>query len=150
MSHISNLQETNKGLYRISLKEDADVVVSGDYGYGTKRHFVIVCNSLGFPCAYLEVKNNDWAEKNKQSEPDCCDPYDMFEGWVHGGYTYYGKAYWDKEDNRTYVGWDYGHCDDYSPSMPKCDGHKWTIYEILMDVAQAYIGIFEQNESHYE
>ena len=60
---------------------------------------------------------------------------------VHGGFTYYGESYWDKEDETIYLGWDYAHYMDYAGyevMFPACmrsaESKKWTTAEIFEEV----------------
>lgn len=56
------------------------------------------------PTAYVELKPSEILKSTN---------YDDYDLSVHGGFTFLDKAYWDKEDKSTYIGWDYAHCDDY-------------------------------------
>ena len=116
----------NDSLYQIN--DESKVVVDGDF---KGRHFVILAHYMGHPNAYIEVKDTDEIYKRDQKE------YLDFLQTVHGGSTYYGKAYWDANDLRTYVGWDYNHCDDYTALFFGC-GTKYTVMDILMEVACAW------------
>lgn len=57
----------------------------------------------------------------------------------HGGFTYYGKAFWDESNETIYLGWDYAHCDDYmgyyndNPELALWD-RSWTTVEIYEEV----------------
>ena len=78
-----------------------DVLHSGEY---KGRKFAIL--NLGVhPTAYVELKA---VEVQKSSN------YDDYDLNVHGGFTFLGEAYWNKEDKSKYIGWDYAHCDDFS------------------------------------
>lgn len=156
MGIISNLvvNETNvykEGDFILDNVRKTVILTEGDYGYDSdKRHFVIVRTRLGHPCAYIEVKPSDHALKEASGKNDDDVIYDDFEVFVHGGATYYGKAYWDESDKRMYLGWDYAHYGDYTPTIPWDSGKKWTMLEIFADVVEAYAGIREQNEEHWE
>lgn len=126
------------------------VIMQGDW---EGRHFAIVRHSCGFPDAYVEVKEDDWLYQ-LDCKDGCCK-YDAFEGWVHGGATYYGRCYWDDNDNRFYLGWDYGHCGDYEsfsgelfPDIDGRHGKKWLISEVLMDIAGAVHDLDWMNRIH--
>ena len=124
-------------------------IMEGDYN---GRHFAIV-NCHGHPCAYIEVKDDDAVGTCHRYR---CDHHceDCVSIWVHGGPTYYGHAGWNKDDHRTYVGWDYAHYGDYCNyddglqmfPMDTPQDKRWTIPEILMDVAAAWVGLEEQKE----
>ena len=140
MGQILNLKEYSKELYSRGTEQPI-LLLEGDY-WG--RHFAIVRHRLGFPDAYIEVKPDDYI---MSVEGEGCDKYDSTSMYVNGGATYYGSAYWNKDDKRTYVGWDYAHAGDYYPCsyFPDNEGHKWTVYEILMDVAHAVEGMERDN-----
>lgn len=152
MGIIANLKVHDKEVYKLDCKNK--VLLEGDY-WG--RHFVILRYRQGHPNAYMEVLPDDWIKTQEPSEyakeHHYDDRYDSFSGNVNGGATYYGGAYWDDKDNRTYIGWDYGHCGDYdawfSRNSGKEDtGHKWTIIEILMDVVHAWEGFERDNRDN--
>lgn len=104
-----------------------EVLYSGEY-QGHK--FTIL--SLGtHPTAYVECKF------------DNCNSYDddrLDAISVHGGFTYFDRAHWDKEDDTTYLGWDYAHYADYAgyeenlPFNVRMGGRKWTTNEIYEEV----------------
>ena len=77
-----------------------DVLHSGEY---KGRKFAIL-NLGSHPTAYVELK----AEEVQKSSS-----YDDYDLNVHGGFTFLGEAYWNKEDKSKYIGWDYAHCDDF-------------------------------------
>lgn len=104
-----------------------EVLYSGEYnGY----KFAIL--NLGIhPTAYVENKNG-FEDYDQANEVDGYCP--------NGGYTYLGRAYWDKDDNAKYIGWDYAHCDDfagyYTPDMGSLyeTTKQWTTEEIYEEV----------------
>lgn len=158
MGIISNLVINENDVYDSTVLNgtgrEIKILAEGDYGYDSeKRHFAIVRTRLGHPCAYIEVKPDDHALKEASDYNDdvnddiTCDCFDVF---VHGGATYCGEAYWDKSDKRMYLGWDYAHYGDYTPTIPWDSGKKWTMLEIFADIVEAYAGIREQNEEHWE
>lgn len=113
----------------------ADGIIDGKDG----RLFSIVSNGTGFPTAYISTFKDDYIRTYTPN-----DDYARYEmlSCVHGWGTYIGKAYWDTEDQATYVGWDYAHAGDYCnfPGLnPLYSGtdHKWTIFEILDDCLNA-------------
>lgn len=55
------------------------------------------------PTAYVELKQEE-LEKSKN--------YDDYQLDVRGGFTFLGNIYCDEE--KTYSGWDYAHCYDFS------------------------------------
>ena len=143
MGQIYNLKQYDKALYSKESSEKK-LLLEGDY-WG--RHFAIVRNSVGFPLAYVEVKPDDWIMSIESNDDGYDNRYDAASMFVNGGATYYGPAHWNKEDKRMYIGWDYGHADDYYPRYQGVDeGHKWTVYEILMDVAHAVEGMERDND----
>ena len=82
------------------------------------------------PCAYVKVTEEELKDKAG------------FEDWdidCHGGVTFCSSMPTINADG-TYVGWDYGHCDDYSgmdliyPEFCRAGGKKWTTEEILEEV----------------
>lgn len=64
---------------------------------------------------------------------DLVDP-DAFPARVHGGATFVGRI---DDTDTVYVGWDYGHSDDYVFGNEDEDGKKWTTEEILLEVLDA-------------
>lgn len=141
MGRIENLKIYNEEVYS-EQTEEPTLLLEGDY-WG--RHFAIVRHRLGFPDAYIEVKPDDYIMSVEGTD---YDKYESTSMYVNCGATYYGSAYWNKDDKRTYVGWDYAHFGDYDPysSSPDETGHKWTICEILMDVAHAVEGMERDND----
>ena len=106
------------------------VIMEGEW---RGRHFVIGAHCTGNPNAYLEVKEDDYVRLINGDH----DRYDGNLISVNGGSTYYGDAYWDKNDHRTYVGWDYGHRNDYNCKRPLDGGKVWSLVDILMEIASA-------------
>ena len=91
----------------------------------------VILNLRGLhPCAYVE-SNINYYENNNGDEP------------AHGGFTFYNTLlHWlnkfpEYEDilSKKYVGWDYGHYDDYSPNI-NIYGIQRTIDEILDDIEE--------------
>ena len=125
----------------------AGICYEGDY---LGRHFAICRNEFGEPTAYVEILDNDYIAKEAKKGL-YKDPYDIYEGDVHGEMTYYGSAWWDKSDKKTYLGWDYGHCYDYKPARgkwPAEDGYKWRPVEVLLEIARVMVQIEMQNSQH--
>lgn len=155
MGKIDNLKVYCKKVYDKTEMGVNKKLLEGDY---YDRHFVIIRHKFGSPDAYIEVKPDDWINKAEPSEygksMNHDDRYEKAGLWVNGGPTYFGDAYWDSEDKRTYIGWDYAHCDDYDPqwelsSGKEDSGHKWSMIEIMMDVAHAYEGMERDNFEHW-
>ena len=102
-----------------STERKKEILDEGDYeGY----HYVILSLSK-FPTAYVERK--------KEMLRD-----DLYEIKCHHGITWNGYAHWNENDKRNYIGWDYGHLDDYQLFS---DGHenigdKYTTEEIYKEV----------------
>ena len=151
---LTNLNKdlVNKNIYALGAQQ---VFMEGDYG---DRHFAIIRHQLGFPDAYVEIKEDDYIYKAKISE-DFYERYDMYEGFsAHCGATYYGECYWNKDDKRMYLGWDYGHLGDYQAYNSSLEigddgedqGKKWSAVEILMHIAGVIADISWQNEQHWE
>lgn len=140
MARILDLKVYDKVIYRGQNNEA--ILLEGDY---EERHFIIVRTRMGHPCAYVETKPDDWAYSQKPGE--WSEQYDVYDVYVHGGATYYGKLSWD-HNNRIYLGWDYAHMGDYDYCFN--EGYKWTLPEILMDIARAVDGIDRQNGDHWE
>lgn len=135
----------NEDLYRANATEDEPVlkvIMEGDY---RGRHFVIGAHRTGNPNAYIEVKKEDYIYQERK-EYDCYN-YDGGLSSVNAGSTYFGKAYWNTDDKKTYVGWDYGHAHDYNARNPNFGGTKWDIVDILMEIASAENEINTLNEN---
>ncbi len=148
MGRIRNYKMYSKELYGNVGRPDIKLM-EGDY---FDRHFVILGHHLGTPCAYLEVKEDDRLAKELPSEYgkklNHDDRYESWSGYVHCGATYYGNAYWDSEDKRMYVGWDYAHAGDYIPLefYGENNDYKWSFTEILMDIAHGVEGFERDNK----
>ena len=119
------------------------VIMEGTY---KERHFVIGAHRTGNPNAYIEMKTTDSMFVESKEYED----YDGGLNRVNGGSTYFGKAYWNEDDKRTYVGWDYGHADDYNARHPKLGGKKWDLIDILMEISVAECEIEMANEEDPE
>lgn len=119
-------------------KKDREIkiLLSGQY---RGRKFAIL--SLGVhPTAYVELKEEEF---------QMSENYDNYDLDVHGGFTYIGEAYWDKQDNSKYIGWDYAHLGDFSgvflirdDNYWNTDDKQWTTEEIFKEV----ISVIEQFE----
>lgn len=128
-------------------KRIAKIIMEGDH---MERHFCVVAHHTGNPNAYVEVFPWDSVLYDVEG---CILPEEWRSdalGSVHCGSTYYGGAYWNRDDNRTYLGWDYGHAGDYQVLPAKWglreDAHKWTVNEILMDIARANLELETMND----
>lgn len=83
------------------VEDNVEVLYEEDY----KGVHVVIVNLGKYPTAYCTniVKlaqasdSWDWDAENKP----------------HGGLTFIGEAYWNKEDKNNYLGWDYGHAGDF-------------------------------------
>ena len=104
-----------------------EVLYSGEY----KGYKFAIMNLGTHPTAYVENKNGFPYYEEANEETDYLP---------HGGFTYYGEAYWDKSDKAIYIGWDYGHCGDYMGYYLNADkaiwngDRKWATAEIYEDV----------------
>ena len=103
-----------------------EVLYSGKY-----KAYKFAILSLGLhPTAYVENKNNF----RDIEEADGRVVY-----VPHGGFTYCNGSHWDAKDTSKYLGWDYGHCDDFSGYYTPGDGlyettKRWTTDEIYEEV----------------
>ena len=136
----------NEDLYWANARDEdpyLKVIMEGEY---KGRHFVIGAHCTGNPNAYLEVKETDamFVESKEYKY------YDGGLSGVNGGSTYFDKAYWNKDDKRAYVGWDYGHAHDYNARYPRLGGKKWDLIDILMEIAVAEYEIEMANEEDPE
>ena len=133
----------NGDLYRANAAENEPklkVIMEGDY---RERHFVIGAHRGGYPNAYLEVKPTDTMIQEAKK-------YEDYEGninRVYQGSSYFGKAYWDNSDSRTYVGWSYSGASSYCARHPEFEGKKWRLIDILMEIACAEDEIDTMNEN---
>lgn len=86
------------------------------------------------PTAYVEIPEKHWLYNIKD--------YDNMPINCHGGVTYLSDGLLlneqGKETKGRFMGWDYGHCDDYNGCAAqtgfKFDGKKWTTEEIYQEV----------------
>lgn len=87
-------------------------------------HYAIL--SMGFhPCAYVKIPaSHPYFGKNySECDIDC-----------HWGLTYSRDCLATFDDKNTWwIGWDYGHCDDYAGYAPFLGGKKWTTAEICKE-----------------
>lgn len=112
-------------------KREMTILDSGVYH--NRKYFII---SLGtHPCAYVEFHHEFEREGDLWRETPC-----------HGSITYDDYAYWDKNDETYYIGWDYAHFGDYLP-YEVC-GKRWTTKEILENVKEVidYLNKFVEKE----
>lgn len=103
-----------------------EVLHNGEY----KGYKFCILNLGTHPTAYVECKIEN------------CNGYEderLDDISVHGGFTYFGKGFWDKESS--YLGWDYAHYMDYAgyelmypESMRSFGKKKWTTAEIFEEV----------------
>lgn len=92
---------------------------------------ILVLNIRGsHPCAYVQMDTPDY-----DSIPDY-DSVDVFEGEVHGGFTFFGSM---KHLclNGIWLGWDYGHLGD-AIHDEDTRGKRWTTDEIISEVKKVY------------
>lgn len=107
--------------------DKVEILSMGDYKGKT---FVILNLRGSYPCAYVE-SNINYYKSEYDSEP------------AHGGFTFYATLlHWINELpeykdilSKKYVGWDYGHYDDYSPWI-RSPGKKWSVDEILNNIEE--------------
>ena len=118
-----------------------EVLHKGEY----KGYKFCIMNLGTHPTAYVECKLEN------------CNSYGddrLDEISVHGGFTFLGNAYWDKEDKTLYLGWDYAHYMDYAgyelnfPSQMWCEGcKKWTTAEIFEEVKSVIVQLIKENNN---
>lgn len=104
------------------------VLHSGEY----KGYKFCVMNLGTHPTAYVECRLENCNSYGDERLDEIC---------VHGGFTYLGRAYWNKDDKTIYLGWDYAHYMDYAGyevRFPACmrnmESKKWTTAEIFAEV----------------
>lgn len=101
-----------------------EILFSGNYeGY----NFYITSMAGRYPCAYIEVKEH----------LNHCKIYNKID--CHGRLTYLGNLDHILGNNdRWFIGWDYGHCNDYIGGSPFNfeDDKKWTTDEIYEEVKE--------------
>ncbi len=114
---LCNKQELNKPVFK--------EIAEGDY---KGIHWCI--RTLGIcPLAYVSVP---------------AEQQDKLESLVHGGLSFWNDKLANKDDDRTYFGWDYGHTGDYR-EMPACmkdfmmhimaeASKKYTVSEVIADI----------------
>ena len=121
-------------VYKEKFYKEPQILRSGVY----KQHKFAIISWGTHPVAYVEDKNNHFSSYLDE---------DALNIDVHGGFTYYGAAYWDKKDTKTrFLGWDYAHYEDYVGHGCVLNllggdvGRKWTTAEIYVEV----ISVIEQ------
>lgn len=112
----------NAGRYDLGKK----VVTSGNlHGYD----YAIVSNPI-CPCAYVRIPENSPAFRHGFDDLE-------YELWVHGGITY-SEEMGVPADSLTegkWVGWDYGHIDDFTWGCVASPGDKrWTEAEVFSEI----------------
>lgn len=114
-------------IYQERLKEPI-ILDEGDF---ENRHYCIISHGT-HPTAYISL-----TKQETEQSMDYDDYNDKAD--VHGGFTYLGKAYWNEDDKKTYVGWDYAHYGDftYNPLLIFQGETKYTTEFILDDVKSA-------------
>lgn len=124
-------------------KSTQEVLYSGIY----KDHKFAIVSQGTHPCAYIECK----LKRTFDYDDSCFYGID-----VHGGLTFCGGAYWDKEDKSIYLGWDYAHCNDfmgyelsYDNSL-RTKGRMWTTAEIYQTVCSAIDELLKVEENDWK
>lgn len=113
-------QELNKPIFK--------EVAEGDY---KGIHWCI--RTLGMcPLAYVSIP---------------AEQQDKLEGLVHGGLSFWNDKLVNKDDNRNYFGWDYGHTGDYMEmpadvknfinSIMTEASKKYTVSDVIADIKRA-------------
>ena len=102
------------------------------------RHYVITYTG-SHPCAYVEF-NDEFERDSELWENVPCNRGANFLN--RGPWTYHYNI---NDDSRIYIGWDYGHLEDYSRYNNDTDTKKWTVKEIREDVKKVidYLSIFK-------
>lgn len=90
------------------------------YKKSYKNHdYYVVLNHLDVLCGYVEDTIPIPQERY------FFDPYE-YDLNVHGGVTYKGEAYFNPDDNRSFIGFDCGHACDYVPKLAYIsENHYW-------------------------
>lgn len=101
-----------------------EILDEGDY---KGKHYVITYMG-NHPCAYVEF-NDEFERHSKMWENVPCH-WDA-NYLDRGPWTYHHKI---NDDPRIYIGWDYGHVNDYSRFDNDISLKKWTVAEIIEDV----------------
>ncbi len=101
-----------------------EILDEGDYN---GKHYVITYMG-NHPCAYVEF-NYEFERDSKLWENVPCH-WDANYLDI-GPWTYHYK---NNDDSRIYIGWDYGHLNDYSRFDNDISLKKWTVKEIREDV----------------
>lgn len=88
-----------------------------------------------YPCAYVESKIDYFWRRQDYSEP------------VHCGWSFYNallrwenklSGYDEEKMKKYYIGWDYGHIDDYGTYKDTTfEGKKWITDEIIEEIKRA-------------
>lgn len=122
-----------------SAKSTTEILHKGQY----KGYEFCILNLGTHPTAYVECK----LENCSSYEDERLDNIS-----VHGGFTYFGKGYWENNE-KDYLGWDYAHYMDYAgyelmfPETARSVGNKkWTTSEIFEEVKSVINQLFEINE----
>lgn len=111
-------------------KQELDKPVFKEVAEGDYKGIHWCIRTLGMcPLAYISVPE---------------EQQDKLEGLVHGGLSFWNSKLANKDDNRTYFGWDYGHCGDYMemPTYAKNfiksimieTAKKYTVSEVIADI----------------
>ena len=124
-------------------KRKCEILFEGEY----LDHKFAILNLGTHPTAYVECKIADCKG---------CNDERLYDIEVHCGFTYYDDAYWNEQDKKMYLGWDYAHCGDYAgyyekyPELAVLGEKQWTtseIYEEVKSVIEQLIKIESEVET---
>lgn len=132
-------------IYKFDEEKGCEILDMGKY---KGRDYVIISNFGRFPCAYVQT-DVDFYTQQDFTEP------------AHCGFTFYSLLSHLERFNklseeqkkilsRNFVGWDYGHSEDYSDfGITSWEGKKWTTEEILENVKEVIDWIIIKEEKDY-
>lgn len=105
-----------------------------DSGVYHDRKYRII-NYGTHPCACVEFHHELKRDSDEWYDTPC-----------HGSITFDDYPHWDENDETYYIGWDYGHSEDYGPY--NVFGKKWTTKEILENVKEVidYLNEMKKND----
>jgi hypothetical protein len=86
------------------------------------NYLIIIMNYGHYPCAYIGLpkehpynnKSYDYTETGQELHINC-----------HGGLTYANKGLQGFHSDTWFLGWDYGHCDDFHGYSIGEEGFEW-------------------------
>ena len=113
---------------RYSINSTCEILAHDTYcGY----EFCII-NWGTHPCAYIRIPNDN---KLYHFYSDVLENIILCHGGITWESNHVNGLPKENKNNKKWLGWDYGHCCDYSPTINDM-GKKWTTEEIFKEIKE--------------